>query len=132
MEEDLDQALQVDVLIASMKADHREATDALEYLAKMLEQALPESTTVKRGGWFMAKEHPVEELTVRFDDFHYQIVREKHGSFTARAMKIVRGVVLKTTEIPLNECIDNILQSLAALAQKNAQARRALNKFVLG
>lgn len=132
MNDELDEALQADVLIASLKADHKEAADALEYLAKMLELSLPEATQIKRGGWMMSKSRPVEELTVKFDDFHYQIVRERHGSFGARTMKVVRGVVLKTSDIALDECIASIIRSLTELADKNAQARKALNKFVLG
>ena len=104
----------------------------LESLAKMLSVAVPENTTVTRGGWFMSSSLPIEELTVRFDEYSYQIAKQKHGSFTARAQKIVRGVVLKTTEIPIDKCIDEILSELTKMAQSNAAARRALNKIVLG
>ena len=80
----------------------------------------------------MSKERPIEELNVKFDDFQYQIVRQKHGSMVARSMKLVRGVVLKTNEVSVEKCIEDILASLKELSEKNAQTRRALNKFVLG
>ena len=132
MDDNLEQALAVDVLAAALRMDHQESGDLLEFLAKKLEQSLPQNTTVTRGGWFLAKEHPVQEITVRFDDYQYQITRERHGSFRAKVMKLVRGVVLKTTEIPINQWTDEVAQQLAQLAQGNAQTRNALNKFVIG
>ncbi len=132
MDDNLDQALEVDVLAAALRMDHQESGDLLEFLAKKLEQSLPQSTTVARGGWFLSKEHPVGQITVRFDDYQYQISRERHGSFTPKVMKLVRGVVIKTTEIPIDQWTDEVAQQLALLAKRSAQTRSALNKFVIG
>ncbi len=132
MGENLDRALEVDVLAASLRMASQESGDLLEFLAKKLEQSLPQNTTVTRGGWFLSKEHPVVEITVRFDDYQYQIVRESHGSLRAKVMKMVRGVVLKTTEIPVEQWTDEVAQQLAELASRSEQTRRALNKFVIG
>lgn len=132
MDENLDRALEVDVIAASLRLDRQEAGDLLEFLAQKLEQSLPQQTTVTRGGWFLSKERPVQEITVRFDDYHYQIVRERHGSLSPKVMKLVRGVVLKTTEIPIDQWTDEVAQQLAQLAAHSAQARSALNKFVIG
>jgi ATP-dependent Clp protease ATP-binding subunit ClpA len=131
MEENLDQALAVDVLAAALRMDHQESGDLLEFLAKKLEQSLPQNTTVTRGGWFLSKNHPVQEIMVRFEDYHYQIVREQHA-VTAKVLKLVRGVVLKTTVIPVEQWTDEVAQQLAELAGRNGQTRIALNKFVLG
>lgn len=132
MDDNLDQALEVDVLAAALRMDHQESGDLLEFLAKKLEQSLPQNTTVTRGGWFLSKEHPVQQITVSFDDYQYQIIRERHGSFTAKVMKLVRGVVIKTTEIPIDQWTDEVAQQLAQLAQRSAQTRSALNRFVVG
>lgn len=132
MDDNLDQALEVDVLAAALRMDHQESGDLLEFLAKKLEQSLPQNTTVTRGGWFLSKEHPVQQITVSFDDYQYQIIRERHTSFTAKVMKLVRGVVIKTTEIPIDQWTDEVAQQLAQLAQRSAQTRSALNKFVVG
>ena len=132
LDDEFDQALKFDVLVASLRADKIQSTDMLESLAKMLQAAVPESTTISRGGWFMSKERPIEELSVKFDDYQYQISRGKHGSVTGRSLKLVRGVVLKTTDISVDKCIESILAELEKLAENNAEARRALNKIVLG
>lgn len=131
MEDNLDQALEVDVLAAALTMDHKESSDLLEFLAQKLEQSLPQNTIVKRGGWFLSQKHPVEEITVRFDDYQYQITRD-HGSFTAKVMKLVRGVVLKTTQVSVDQWTNEVAQQLALLAQRNLQTRDALNKFILG
>lgn len=132
MTDDLDPALQVDVLAAALRLDHQEAKDLLEFLAQKLEQALPQSTTVTRKGGLFSKARPVQEIVVRFHDYHYQITREQQGAVTARVLKVVRGVVLKTTEISVDQWTDEIAQQLSQMAQQSAQTRQALNKFVLG
>ena len=76
MTEDFDPALQVDVLAAALRLDHQEARDLLEFLAQKLEQSLPQATTVTRSGGLFSKARPVKEILVRFDDYHYQIIRE--------------------------------------------------------
>ncbi len=80
----------------------------------------------------MSKERLVKEITVRFNDYHYQIVRDRHGSLTAKVMKLVRGIVLKTTEISVEQWTEEVAQQLAQMAKQSAQTRAALNKFVLG
>lgn len=132
MTDELDLSLQVDVLAAALQMDRRESEDLLEFLAKKLELVLPQQTTVMRGGGLFVKARPVKEITVRFSDYHYQIVRERSGTLTAKALKLVRGVVLKTTEVSVDEWTQEVAQQLAQLAEHSAQTRRALNQFVLG
>ncbi|WP_017299867.1 hypothetical protein [Nodosilinea nodulosa] len=132
MTDDLDPALQVDVLAAALRLDHQDTNDLLEFLAQKLEQSLPQATTVTRGGGLFAKTRPVKEILVRFDDYHYQITREKHGALTAKVLKLVRGVVLKTTQVSVDQWTEDVAQQLVQASQQSAQTREALHKFVLG
>jgi hypothetical protein len=109
-----------------------ETKGSLEYLAGMLENAVPAITSIKRGGWLLSANKPIDELMVRFDDFHYRLVRQKHGSVIATEMKLVRGVVLKTSDIPVDQCIDSIVRQLVKLSESNAEARSALSRFMTG
>ncbi len=131
MPEDSEDPLEVDVLVAAMQMDKAHATELLESLAVRFEQALPENTEVKRGGGIFSKKK-VEQLTLKFGEFQYQLEREKTGSVCAREMKAVRGVVLKTSEIGVDECIKRIAQQLSLLADKNSAARQTLQQFLLG
>ncbi len=129
---DYEQALQVDVLACSLQMDKSESGDLLEFLAAKLSSALPEETEITRGGWFLSASKPVTELSIKLGDQGFQIVREKRGAITARQMKIVRGVVLKTEEVPVDQWVQNLAAALANLAEKNSRTRAALQKFVIG
>jgi hypothetical protein len=131
MQEDFDSALEMDVLTAALRMDKQQSSDLLEYLAQKFQACLPESTTVKRGGWVLSAQRPVEQLTIRFPDLHFQLDRQKHGPVTAKLMKIVRGVVLKTTEIPTEEWTKQLAETLAEAAKQNAATRDALQKLVM-
>ncbi len=132
MSEELDPVLQFEVLAARLKNDHGASVDLLDLLAKMLESSYSIGTKVTRGGWFMSKERPVEELSVRFDEWQFQITRAKHGSVSASSKKLVRGVALKTNEISLEQCIDEIIKEMIKLSEKNSQTRASLDKFMSG
>jgi hypothetical protein len=131
MQDDLDSALEMDVVAAALRMDKEQARDLLEYLAQKFQLCMPDSTTVKRGGWMLSAERPVEQLTIRFPDAHFQLERQKHGPVTAKVMKIVRGVVLKTTEIPTEEWTKLLAETLSEAAKQNAATRDALQKLVM-
>src|SRR6185437_7198244 len=129
---DEDPALRVDILAAGLRGDQKESGNTVEFLAKKSELILPNHTKVVRGGWILSSVKPVRELTISFDDFQYQVTVEKHGSVSAREAKLVRGVVLKTREIKLDEWINLVAESLSKYAEKNASARQALSDFLIG
>ncbi|MBX9693203.1 MAG: hypothetical protein K2Z81_12515 [Cyanobacteria bacterium] len=132
MSDELNPAIQFEVLAARLKDDHGASVDLLDLLARMLESSYSSGTKVTRGGWFMSKERPVEELSVRFDEWQFQITRSKHGSVNASSKKLVRGVALKTNEMSLEQCVDEIIQEMKKLSEKNSQTRSALDKFISG
>ncbi len=133
MEDELDQPLMFETLAASLEMDRREAKSLVESLATMLQGALPDNVTVSRGGWIFSKEKPIEDLLVRFDETHYQISKDKGmASYSAKSMKIVRGIALKSTEMELSECINQIVKELTRVAEKNTRMKDALRRFVEG
>ena len=128
-----DDPLMFETLAASLAMDRREARSLVESLATMLQGALPDNVTVQRGGWVFSKDKPVEDLLVRFDDTHYQISKTKNmTSYSAKSMKIVRGIALKSTELELSECISQIVKELTEIAAKNSRMKDALRNFVEG
>lgn len=132
MDDELEQALQLDVLMNLLKADHDQSAEMIEVLANMLESSLPTRTRVVRNGWFMSKKKSVQDLTIEFEETSFQITKTKHGSVTAKQQKIVRGITLKNSDISMENCISEIVRELCSLAEKNAEARKALNRFVSG
>lgn len=131
MHDDLDESLRFETLAAALNIGKSQQKDLVETLAKMMTLSLPDNVSITRGGWILSKDKPIEELTIRFDDYHYRIIKEGSG-YSARTLKMVRGVALKTTELSLDDCFNEILKELTSLAEQNGKARDALQKFVSG
>ena len=124
-----DDSLKIDILATALRMDKSESKELVETLATRLQTILPESTTVERGGWILSGDRPVKKLLVRFDDVHLGLVKDK-SRVTATIMKIVRGVVLKTTEVSLDEWIKALATELSEASATNASMKKALSDFV--
>lgn len=123
--------LQMEMLAASLRADSTDNKAFLEALASKLSGSLPNQTTVIRHSSLFSREHPVKEITVTMGDFQYRIGREKQGPILTQRAKVVRGIVLKTEQIPMDQWIDELASALAYEAANSAQARIALERFLL-
>ena len=131
MPDELDSPLQMELLAASLRADSSDTKAFLEALATKLEGSLPDRTTVTRHSSLFSREHPVKEITVLLGDYQYRIGRGRQGPIMARRAKVVRGIVLKTEQIPLEQWIEELAGELAQVAASSAQARSALERFLL-
>jgi hypothetical protein len=129
MAEDLDRALEVDVLAAALSLDRQGSGDLLTLLAQKLTGGLPRNTKVRRS-WFGLG--AVQAVTICFADVHYEIGRQKYGDLVATSIQIVRGVKIKTTQMTTAEWSQAVAQTLAQEAERNAEVRAGLNRFILG
>ena len=127
----LGEPFQVDLLAASLRADMTDLKAFLEVLAVKLEEAMPEQTVVARQNKLFSREHPVREILITLQDYQYRISREQGGSLFTQRAKVVRGIVLKTEQLPMEQWIGELAEGLARQAQKSAQARIALERFLL-
>ncbi|HCF84887.1 MAG TPA: hypothetical protein DEV72_06780 [Ktedonobacter sp.] len=64
-------------------------------------------------------------------DYQYRIGREKQGPIVTQRAKVVRGIVLKTEQIPVEQWINELASALAEEAAHSAQARDSLERFLL-
>ena len=131
MPDELDSPLQVEMLAASLRADTTDLNAFLEALATKLEGALPGRTQVVRHSSLFSREHPVREIAVALGDTQYRVMRERQGFMTTSRAKVVRGIVLKTDQIPMEQWIEELAQELAMEAARSAQSRAALERFLL-
>ena len=129
--EPLQEPLQMELLAASLRADSTDNKAFLEALATKLAGSLPNQTPVIRQSSIFSREHPVKEITVTMGDYQYRIGREKQGPIVTQRAKVVRGIVLKTEQIPMDQWIDELADALAHEAANSAQARIALERFLL-
>jgi hypothetical protein len=130
MIDDSDDTLDVDVLAAMLRQDAAAGADFLELLAKKLSGALPEHTSVERGGGSSAQSE-VTSVSVRFSHAHYHVKRERHGPQALKS-KVVRGIALSTKELELEVWATEIAHELRKLATKSTQTREALERFIIG
>jgi hypothetical protein len=131
MSGELDSPLQVEMLAASLRADSTDLKAFLEALAAKLVGALPDQTQVTRHSSLFSREHPVREIMVVLGDNQYRLARERQGPLMASRAKVVRGIVLKTEQIPLEQWIEELAEGLALEAARSAQSRAALERFLL-
>lgn len=101
----------------------------LELLAGMLDGVLPNETEVRRrGGLFSRK--TVQSLRVHLGDFAYSLEDPGRGPLRAARVRIVRGIALKTEELPVEEWLDTLGEALEDRARTSGTARAALDRFV--
>lgn len=129
--EPLQEPLHMELLAASLRADSSDNKAFLAALATKLAGSLPNQTTVIRQSSIFSREHPVKEITVLMGDYQYRIGREKQGPIVTQRAKVVRGIVLKTEQIPVEQWINELAGALAEEAAHSAQARDSLERFLL-
>ena len=100
--------IDVDLLSASLRASSSDLVTFIEVLADKLEDAFPGRVQVgrKSTGWF-SKEKRVERLQCELGGQRY-LLAAPGGVVDARRATAVRGVVLKTEALPLEEWLDEI------------------------
>ncbi|HEU5380055.1 MAG TPA: hypothetical protein VFV38_31920 [Ktedonobacteraceae bacterium] len=131
MSDELSRPLQVDMLAASLRADSTDLKAFLEALASKLAGALPNQTQVTRQHKLFSREHPVREIIVTLGDYQYRISYEPPKPLITLRAKTVRGIVLKTDQLPMDLWINELAGDLAQEAAQSAQAHAALERFLL-
>ena len=131
MNDELSEPLRMEMFAASLRADSTDVKAFLEALASKLEGSLPNQTIVTRHSGLFSREHPVKEITVTLGEYQYRIGRERQGPPVALRAKVVRGIVLKTEQLPIEQWIDELATALAQTAAQSAQARAALERFLI-
>lgn len=96
----------------------------LTLLAGILEKALPGETELKRAGLFSNKH--IVSLTLHLESDRYVIEDPGKGPLRASKAHVVRGITVKTEEIPMNEALAEIGAALDERAKKSEAARNAL------
>jgi hypothetical protein len=118
-----------DLLAAALRADASDLRAFAEALAVKLDQALPEQARVQRRGGLLSREHRVRSIEVTFGEICYRLDVDG-GSLDPCRQRKVRGIVLRTERLALDEWIDGLSRELAALAASSEQSRAALARML--
>jgi hypothetical protein len=109
------------------QTDLRAFSDAL---AVRLEGALPGSVAVeRRRDGLLARTSHVYEIVVRGDQGEYRVRFDK-AHLTATRAKTVRGVVIGTSELTLEQWLSEVRSEVARLAGSMTSASDALHDFL--
>lgn len=131
MSDEISEPMRTELFAASLRADKADLRTFLDALAVKLEGSLPDYTRVTRQGSIFSRERTVKEVMLSLGDYQYRIGRERQGPLVAVRAHVVRGIVLKTEQIPVDQWIEELSEALAQLAGSSAQTRTALERFLL-
>jgi hypothetical protein len=124
-------ASEFDLLAASLRADLGDLKAFVEALATKLTTSFPDRVEVEReGGGFLGRgiKH-VRRMSVRLGDSEYRLEHQGGRVVTTRR-NVVRGIALKTEELPVESWIDELSGKLVDEAGQSEHARLALQKML--
>jgi hypothetical protein len=108
-------AIGADQIAAGMALDMSNIETFLGHLARSLQQAIPQQVRINASGARIVG----IEVNLEPDAF---ILRREGGRVVSQYKKLVRGIALKTKDLPLEQWVEMLSQSLARHANVNAQA----------
>ena len=121
--------LSFDLLASSLRAEVGDLKTFTEVLATKLETALPDQTRVERKGGLFSRTKRVRHISVDLGQKRFEL--EAHdGRVQPARCNVVRGIVLKTEPVPLDEWIDDLSRELTLAAQQSERARLALERLL--
>jgi len=124
------EGLRFEILASSLRADLSDTRLFLAALAEKLGGALPQQCVVERRGGMFSKEKPVHKVSVELGEHRYVIEHTGRGGLRAARTRVVRGIALKTDELPVDEWIDGLSRDLALYAARNQQTRLAVERLL--
>jgi hypothetical protein len=124
-------SMQVELFAASLRASYTDADAFLETLASKFSSALPSHTKVTRHAGLFSREHPVKEIAITLGDSQYRMRRERQGPLQVQRSHFVRGIILNTEDIPVEQWIEEVAAALARLAAESQLTNAALTRYLL-
>ena len=119
-----------DLVAASLRADTTDLNAFVEALAVKLEGALPDSVRVDRkGGGLLSREKRVRRISIGMDEARYDLERVGASIETSRCNE-VRGIVIKSERLGLDEWIDALSRELTSRAQQSERSMLALQRLL--
>jgi hypothetical protein len=125
------QAVDIDLLAASLRSDATDVGAFAESLAAKLEEALPGRTKVKRARRGMFGPKAVQAIVVDCGSERLELTRSGADEVQTRRSRLSGGIVLKSETVDTDEWLLALGQALASEAQQSAQTRQALERLLI-
>jgi hypothetical protein len=125
----------VDLLVAALRADSADLDVYSRVLTTSLADALPAGMVEVERDQSMrdrlaGRPGVVRTMRIGFGEVSLELSRGKSGAPVARAARAVRGVIISSREISIDEWVRLLADQLAARAKDSAEARVALAKLL--
>jgi hypothetical protein len=106
--------------------------DFVPALAVLLEQAMPDLTTVVRKPVrLFSSDKRIESVAVLLGDHVYTLIdRNASLPLEAKRTKIVRGITIKTDPLPIRDWLDEVGAEISTRAEQSQEALAALRNFM--
>jgi hypothetical protein len=108
-------------LAKQYQADQR---SLLTFLSDTLEKSFPGSFQKRTKGLFGGKH--IVGLDITLSDFVFSIDDPGNGSLVATRKRMVRGIALKTDNISMSECLEQLGEVLEETAKRSGETHDAL------
>ena len=119
-----------ELLAASLRADARDVDAFVEALGAKLEGALPARTrVVRKSPRLLSKQKRVTSITVDLGEDRFVLERAA-SSVETRHAHTVRGIVLKSETLELDDWIGGLVQAIARAADTSEHGRLALAQLL--
>lgn len=126
MSDPLGDALEFEVVAASLRMGREDLAHYLAELASRLVRVLPGRITVERTG---VLKRTVSGIDINLGPNRYGIALNA-GRLTCTVATVVRGVVLRTEERELDPWLAELSRELVAVADASLDARVALERII--
>ncbi len=127
----MEEPFSFDLSSASWRRSIQDEHAFVEALATRFERALPDKTTVVRERSLFVKPPRVKRIEISFDNTEFVLdFVPKHGIQTYVA-KVVRGIRLKTDEVPFTEWLSSLSETVHAYAAAHEELRERLESFLM-
>lgn len=131
--DELDPAVKIGVAANLARYYSTEGRGLLSPLARLLQDSLGSAVELQMAGGFFSKKELVG-LTFTLGEWRYSLTDaggdKKAGPLVARRTRVVRGIALKTEELPMAAWLEEVGLALEVEAQTNQEAHAALSKWV--
>jgi len=131
--DELDPAMKFGVAANLAKYYASEGRDLLSPLARLLSDTLGERLETRMSGGFLQKK-TLSGLSFTLGEWRYALEdaggNPKSGALSAKRTRVVRGIALKTEELPVATWLEEVGLALEVEAQNNEATHAALSKWV--
>lgn len=120
----------LDLLASALRADEGDIDTFFDVLAGKLTDILGSRCEIRQSGGRFHKDRTINAISIDLGETHLEAERVK-ARVVCRERHQVRGIVLKTREIPFSDWITTLVGLLAEEARRSEGTRAALQSLLL-